>query len=123
MLGAKVLVTGCGPIGSLLIGALRRAGAELIVAADVAALPLKCAMDMGADLAINLATEPDALAAYKADKARSSLILALYLFVSYARFEFESYQRQTRPEPIWPLSLDVLQVLLRLEGYCPPQDA
>ena len=68
VLGAKVLVTGCGPIGSLLIGALRRAGAELIVAADVAALPLKCAMDMGADLAINLATEPDALAAYKADK-------------------------------------------------------
>ncbi len=68
VLGAKVLVTGCGPIGSLLIGALRRAGAELIVVADVAALPLKCAMDMGADLAINLATEPDALAAYKADK-------------------------------------------------------
>ena len=68
VLGAKVLVTGCGPIGSLLIGALRRAGAELLVAADVAALPLKCGMDMGADLAINLATEPDALAAYKADK-------------------------------------------------------
>ena len=30
VLGKKVLVTGCGPIGSLLIGGLRRAGAALL---------------------------------------------------------------------------------------------
>ena len=32
--GKQVLVTGCGPIGTLLIGALRRAGAARIVAVD-----------------------------------------------------------------------------------------
>ncbi|RYX90237.1 MAG: L-idonate 5-dehydrogenase [Comamonadaceae bacterium] len=66
--GKKVLVTGCGPIGALLIAGLRRAGAAEIVAADIAALPLSCALKMGADKAVNLATDPDGLDAYKAGK-------------------------------------------------------
>ncbi len=66
--GKRVLVTGCGPIGSLLIGGLRRAGAAQIVAVDIADLPLACAAKMGADVTINLATQPDALAPYAADK-------------------------------------------------------
>jgi L-idonate 5-dehydrogenase len=70
VLGKKVLVTGCGPIGSLLIGALRRAGAAWIVAADIADLPLQCAKKMGADQTINLKTEASALEAYKADKGQ-----------------------------------------------------
>jgi L-idonate 5-dehydrogenase len=47
--GKQVLVTGCGPIGTLLIGALRRAGAARIVAVDIADKPLECARAMGAD--------------------------------------------------------------------------
>ena len=68
--GKQVLVTGCGPIGSLLIGGLRRAGAARIVAADIADLPLTCARKMGADETINLITQPDALDKYKLDKGQ-----------------------------------------------------
>jgi L-idonate 5-dehydrogenase len=68
--GKQVLVTGCGPIGSLLIGGLRRAGASRIVAADIAQMPLDCARAMGADETINLATQPAALERYKADKGQ-----------------------------------------------------
>ena len=69
-LGKQVLVTGCGPIGSLLIGALRRAGATRIVAADIADLPLKCAKEVGADETINLKTQAEALDKYKVDKGQ-----------------------------------------------------
>ncbi len=68
--GKQVLVTGCGPIGSLLIGGLRRAGAARIVAADVAELPLECARKMGADETVNLALRPQALEKYMADKGQ-----------------------------------------------------
>jgi L-idonate 5-dehydrogenase len=70
VLGKKVLVTGCGPIGSLLIGGLRRAGAAHIVAADIADLPLQCAKKMGADETINLKTHAAALDRYKIDKGQ-----------------------------------------------------
>lgn len=68
--GKKVLVTGCGPIGSLLIAGLRRAGAALIVAADIADLPLACAKKMGADETINLIKNPEGLAPYGVDKGQ-----------------------------------------------------
>jgi L-idonate 5-dehydrogenase len=74
VLGKQVLVTGCGPIGSLLIGALRRAGAARIVAADIADLPLKCAKDMGADETINLKTQAQALDKYKLDKGQFDVV-------------------------------------------------
>ncbi len=70
VLGKTVLVTGCGPIGSLLIGALRRAGAARIVAADIADLPLACARQMGADETINLATDAEALEPFKFEKGQ-----------------------------------------------------
>lgn len=70
VLGKQVLVTGCGPIGSLLIGGLRRAGAARIVAVDLADRPLQCAREMGADETLNLRTEPQALDRYKADKGQ-----------------------------------------------------
>lgn len=66
--GKRVLVTGCGPIGALLIAGLRRAGAAQIVAADIADLPLACALKMGADQAINLAQNPEGLAPFAANK-------------------------------------------------------
>ena len=68
--GKQVLVTGCGPIGSLLIGGLRRAGARRIVAVDLADMPLACARAMGADETINLRTQASALDAYKVDKGQ-----------------------------------------------------
>jgi L-idonate 5-dehydrogenase len=68
--GKRVLVTGCGPIGALLIAGLRRAGAARIVAADLADLPLACARQMGADETVNLATQPEGLAPYAADKGQ-----------------------------------------------------
>ncbi|MFM8624901.1 MAG: L-idonate 5-dehydrogenase [Betaproteobacteria bacterium] len=70
VLGQQVLVTGCGPIGSLLIGALRRAGAGRIVAADIADLPLQCARQMGADDTLHLKTQADRIEAFKAEKGQ-----------------------------------------------------
>ena len=66
--GKQVLVTGCGPIGTLLIGALRRAGAARIVAVDIADKPLECARAMGAYETINIAKQPEALAPFAVNK-------------------------------------------------------
>jgi L-idonate 5-dehydrogenase len=69
LLGKRVLVTGSGPIGALLIGAVRLAGAQEIVAVDLSDIPLKAAMAMGATSVINAGQEPDRLLAeYSADK-------------------------------------------------------
>ena len=68
MLGKKVLVTGCGPIGVLAIMAARRAGAVEIVATDMMDNALQHARQAGADRVINMAQEPDALQAYSTGK-------------------------------------------------------
>jgi L-idonate 5-dehydrogenase len=68
MLGKRVLVTGCGPIGVLAILSARRAGAAEIVATDLTDFTLGMARAAGADRAINTGAEPEALAAYAADK-------------------------------------------------------
>jgi L-idonate 5-dehydrogenase len=68
MLGKRVLVTGCGPIGVLSILAARRAGAAEIVATDLSDFTLALAEKVGADRVINTGTSPDALAAYGSDK-------------------------------------------------------
>ena len=68
LLGKRVLVTGCGPIGALVIVAARRAGATEIVATDVVPHPLRKALQIGADEAINMAEQPNALDRYAADK-------------------------------------------------------
>jgi L-idonate 5-dehydrogenase len=68
LLGKNVLVTGCGPIGAMAVIAARRAGASTIVVTDVGDFPLRAALQVGADRAINIAQEPAALAPYSADK-------------------------------------------------------
>lgn len=68
MLGRRVLVTGCGPIGVLSILAARRAGATEIVATDLSDFTLAMAETAGADRTINTKDEPEALAAYSVDK-------------------------------------------------------
>lgn len=61
MLGKRVLVTGCGPIGCLAVLAARRAGASEIVATDLSDNALAYVEKAGADRAINMASEPDAM--------------------------------------------------------------
>ena len=73
--GRHVLVTGCGPIGALAIAAARLGGAARIVATDVADRPLAMARQMGADHAVNVATDPAALDAFKADKGAFDVML------------------------------------------------
>lgn len=68
LLGKRVLVTGCGPIGVLSILAARRAGAAEIVATDLSDFTLALAAKVGADRVINTGAEPEALAAYASDK-------------------------------------------------------
>lgn len=74
MLGKRVLVTGCGPIGVLSILAARRAGAAEIVATDLSDFTLGLAASAGADRVINTGREPDALAAYGADKGHFDVL-------------------------------------------------
>jgi len=68
LLGKRVLVTGCGPIGALAIVAARRAGASHIVATDVGAHTLGKALKVGADEVVNVAEEPEGLKRFTADK-------------------------------------------------------
>ena len=68
LLGKRVLVTGCGPIGVLAIVAARRAGAAEIVATDLVPNALEYAAAAGADRTIDMSESPDALDAYTADK-------------------------------------------------------
>ena len=68
MMGKRVLVTGCGPIGVLSILSARRAGAAEIVATDLSDFTLSMARACGADEVINMAQTPGALNRYEADK-------------------------------------------------------
>ncbi|SCM67592.1 L-idonate 5-dehydrogenase [Donghicola eburneus] len=68
LMGAKVLVTGCGPIGLLAILAARRAGAAQIIAVDITDTSLAMAAKVGADVTLNTMTNPDALADYATGK-------------------------------------------------------
>ncbi len=68
LVGKRVLVTGCGPIGLLTILAARRAGADEIVATDISDHVLAMARDAGADRTVNVATDREAMAQYAAHK-------------------------------------------------------
>ncbi len=74
LLGRKVLVTGCGPIGAMVIIAARRAGATVVVATDVMEQPLRKALKVGADEAINVAESPEGLAKYAVDKGQFDVL-------------------------------------------------
>ena len=75
LLGQRVLVTGCGPIGALAIIAARRAGAAHIVATDVGALTLDKALKVGADEVVNVAEEPEGLRRFTGDKGSFDVLL------------------------------------------------
>jgi L-idonate 5-dehydrogenase len=68
LMGAKVLVTGCGPIGSLSVLVARYSGASEIIATDVSAYPLAVARRLGATSTIDIAEHPQGLAPYAQEK-------------------------------------------------------
>jgi L-idonate 5-dehydrogenase len=68
LLGKRVLVTGCGPIGGLMVLVARFAGAAEIVVTDVADAPLAIASRLGASRTINVSTNAAALDAWRAGK-------------------------------------------------------
>lgn len=68
LVGRRVLVTGCGPIGLLVILAARMAGAAEIVATDLTDFTLAKAREIGADVAIDTGRDPERLAGYAAGK-------------------------------------------------------
>ncbi|MGY4338163.1 threonine dehydrogenase-like Zn-dependent dehydrogenase [Bradyrhizobium sp. LM2.9] len=61
LLGKRVLITGCGPIGALMILVSRFGGAAEIAVTDVAEAPLAVARKLGASHAINVAADATAL--------------------------------------------------------------
>ena len=73
LVGKKVLVTGCGPIGLLCILAARSAGAVSIVATDLAEYPLKTASKIGADDVINAGKNQD-LSDYTGNKGHFDVL-------------------------------------------------
>jgi L-idonate 5-dehydrogenase len=74
MVGRRVLVTGCGPIGCLAIIAARAAGATQIVATDLSDFTLDLAARVGADRVINTGRDPGAVAAYGTDKGHFDVL-------------------------------------------------
>jgi L-idonate 5-dehydrogenase len=74
LLGKKVLVTGCGPIGALSVLAARAAGATEIVATDIAEATLAVVGKLGIATVFNTATDPTALKRYEADKGHFDVL-------------------------------------------------
>ncbi len=75
LLGKRVLVSGCGPIGALAVAAARVHGAAEIVATDVVDAPLAAARAMGATTTINVAADGDWVQRYGADKGTFDVLL------------------------------------------------
>lgn len=70
LLGKRVLVSGCGPIGAMVTAAARLHGAAEIIATDVVDEPLVVVKAMGADTAINVAKDMDWMQRYAVDKGQ-----------------------------------------------------
>lgn len=68
LLGKRVLVTGCGPIGALCVLSAHAAGAAEIVATDIADATLGAVAKLGIATTLNTAADPDALKPYEVDK-------------------------------------------------------
>jgi L-idonate 5-dehydrogenase len=75
LIGKRVLVSGCGPIGVLAIAAARLHGAAEIVATDIVDEPLAIARKMGADQTINVGADKGWVARYSADKGSFDVML------------------------------------------------
>jgi L-idonate 5-dehydrogenase len=74
LIGKRVLVTGCGPIGALIVLAARTHGAREIVATDIVSAPLKKAELVGADRTINVAEDSASLESYAESKGTFDVV-------------------------------------------------
>ena len=74
LVGKRVLITGCGPIGLLCALVAQRAGAIEVVTTDISDYPLEVAKSLGADATINTSTEKTALDNYYASKGYFDLM-------------------------------------------------
>ena len=70
VVGKRVLITGFGPIGGVVLLAARRAGAGEIAVTDIVPEPLALAARLGAAATYDVAGNPDALAIEQRDKGR-----------------------------------------------------
>ena len=61
LVGKRVLVSGAGPIGLLIVMAARHVGAQSVTSVDIVAATLRAARQVGATNTINLREAPDAL--------------------------------------------------------------
>ena len=75
LLGKRVLVSGCGPIGALAVAAARVHGAAEVVATDVVDEPLAVARALGAHQTINVASDGGWVERYSADKGTFDVML------------------------------------------------
>ena len=74
VMGKRVLVTGCGPIGLLCILVARRSGAAEIVATDLSDFALRAATRIGADETVNVGQAPERLAAFGTGRGHFDLL-------------------------------------------------
>ncbi len=75
LLGKRVLVSGCGPIGVLALAAARVHGAAEVVATDVVDEPLAVARALGASSTINVAKDTAWVQRFNADKGTFDVML------------------------------------------------
>jgi L-idonate 5-dehydrogenase len=75
LLGKKVLVSGCGPIGALSVAAARVHGAAEITAVDLTDETLAVGRAMGAHHTINVASDPGWVQRFSADKGTFDVML------------------------------------------------
>lgn len=68
LIDRKVLVTGCGPIGSLVALAARLHGAREIVVTDIVDETLQRVRLLAADRVVNIADEPETMTGFAANK-------------------------------------------------------
>jgi len=75
MMGKKVLVTGSGPIGALVVAVAKMHGALEVVVTDVLSEPLRYAAEVGADRAINVTTHARELEKYAVGKGFFDVVI------------------------------------------------
>ncbi|MEO1020294.1 MAG: L-idonate 5-dehydrogenase [Pseudomonadota bacterium] len=75
LLGKRVLITGSGPIGCLLLVAARAAGAAEMLITDLHDEPLAVARKMGADEVINIAKNPERLEQLQVGRGTMDVVL------------------------------------------------
>ena len=74
LMGKRVLVTGCGPIGQLAVAVARTSGAVEIAATDISPFTLDTAQKIGADRTFNVAENTEALAPFSTGKGHFDVL-------------------------------------------------